>query len=106
MSEGECYLCGHVVTPHGIHGLDEIGLCDDCRNKFVYLRYLADPLSGSVLGFECKQCGFTCDVPGVIESEMVDGEMVHTVRVDKQHKYCQSCGASARTTVEQQNDQT
>lgn len=96
MSKGECYLCTHVPTDHGIHGLEEVELCEDCRLKFVYLRYLADPTSGSVLGFECKACGFQCDVPGGVETEIVDGESVFTVKVSTQHKFCQSCGASSR----------
>ena len=103
MTSGECYLCTHVPMDHRIHGLDEIELCYECQQKFIYLRYLADPTSGSVLGFECKYCGFTCDVAGIVEQKMVDGEMTHTVKVDNQHKFCQSCGESSRV---EQNDKT
>ena len=92
----ECYFCAGERVPHGIHGLEEIELCEDCRNKFVYLRYLADPTAGSVLGFKCSACGFECDVPGVFETEVVDGEPVHTIKVDNQHKFCQSCGVPSR----------
>lgn len=95
----DCYLCGGESVPHGIHGLDEVALCDDCRNKFVYLRYLADPTSGSVMGFKCRECGFECDVPGGMEcvNDGEGGEMTFVTKVDKQHKFCQSCGASSRT---------
>ena len=96
MSKGECYLCTHTPTDHGIHGLDDIELCDECRTKFVYLRYLADPNQGSVLGFECKQCGFQCDVPGVIETEIKGSEATFVVRVDQQHNFCQACGAPSK----------
>lgn len=97
----DCYLCGGESVPHGIHGLDEIELCEDCRNKFVYLRYLADPAAGSVMGFKCGECGFECDVPGGMEcvNDGEGGEMTFVTKVDKQHKFCQACGAASRTEL-------
>lgn len=94
----DCYLCGKEGQQHGIHGLDEIALCAACRNKFIYIRYLADPTSGSVLGFKCNACGFECDVPGVLVSTRDDkGDLGFEMKVDTQHNFCQSCGHSSRT---------
>jgi len=94
----ECYLCGGEGKQHGIHGLDEVELCGECRNKFIYLRYLADPVSGSVMGFTCSECGFECDVPGMMECVTDDdGEMTFITKIDTQHNFCQSCGAQSKT---------
>jgi hypothetical protein len=101
MTESTCYLCGGEGKKHGIHGLDEIELCDDCRNKFVYLRYLADPLQGSVMGFKCSSCLFECDVPGAIDYDAENG--VFIVKVDKQHNFCQNCGHPSKVVSSAKN---
>lgn len=63
------------------------------------MRYLSDPNAGSVLGFQCSECGFTCDVPGMIESVTVNDKVEHTIKVDSQHKFCQSCGKPSRSAI-------
>jgi hypothetical protein len=90
-----CYFCATEVTrPHGIHACEEFDLCGECRSKFICLNYFADQVGTQVLGFECQECGFTCDVPGLVEFDKERKEFV--VRVDAKHNFCQSCGAPSK----------
>ena len=99
-SQLECLFCTGETKGHAIHGLEGIPLCVECRNKFIYLRYLADPNSGSVMGFKCSACGFECDVPGIMEcvNDGEGGEMSFVTKVDRMHNFCQSCGVSSKPT--------
>lgn len=94
---GACIFCGKEAVEHGIHGAEEVGMCPTCIRAFAYVRYLADPLRESVLGFTCSECGFTCDVPGDIYYDVEQRSFIP--RVDSKHKFCQNCGASTRTVV-------
>lgn len=94
MSNDDCHFCTAPATPHGIHGAEHVALCKDCRDKFVLLRWWADPAQQSLLGFTCKKCGFTCDVPGKVEPSQTSNE--YEVKVDSKHNYCQNCGEPSR----------
>lgn len=95
MSDKTCYFCGtDKLHHHGIHGAEEFDLCRPCRDKFVTMRFFVDPAQREVLGFECKGCGFTCDVPGKVEFNKERGEF--ELKVDSKHNYCQNCGTPSK----------
>ena len=95
MSDNPCYFCNAPApTPHGIHGCDDFDVCIDCRSKFITMRFFADPRQQELLGFECRSCGFTCDVPGKVQFNQDTGEF--ETLVDSMHNYCQNCGTASK----------
>lgn len=87
----ECIFCRRIA---GSDKLAALPVCLHCKTTY---EIIAQALGNqSMVLFVCKECGFRCDVPGVVKYESVNGTMQGTVEVDSTHNHCQNCGASSK----------
>lgn len=87
----QCVFC-RQHTEQGT--LAKLPCCDHCKRTFELIKGALD--HESTVLFVCTECGYKCDVPGVIKWQHDGDDMRGVVEVDSTHNYCQNCGEPSK----------